>query len=104
MHDNLQKLVFIHCNMRLRQKNAKKDQDLEDYTDPIDLTDNFYKGEEDSPYEWVREVEELVLDEPGRRPSSHITSQMGVNVDDFMERPQQSQPQVVGGLVDDEDE
>lgn len=85
-HERLQKLVFVHYNLRLRVKEAEKEQKKKEYTGPIDLTKIFYdEGDEEDPlYEWVKEAGEPVLDERNGRPNSHIASQMEVNVDAFI--------------------
>ncbi|XP_077249199.1 uncharacterized protein LOC143888647 [Tasmannia lanceolata] len=76
-HENLQKLVYVHYNTRLRMKHTSIEENLEDYTDPIDLTDIFCENDEDDPlYEWVKEVGEPVLDAPGGRPNPIIAEQM----------------------------
>lgn len=103
--------MFVHYNLRLRLKQAEKEQNLEEYNGPINFLEIFCdKGDEEDPlYEWVKEARELVLDELSGQPNSHIASQMEVNVDKFMQTQQQNQPQgqqnaaVVSGLVDDED-
>lgn len=61
-------------------------QKKEEYNIPIDLTDIFCEeGEEENPlYEWIKEVGDLMMDEPCGRPNSHITSQMGIDVDEFV--------------------
>lgn len=68
----------------LRLKNIEKSQNIEEYTDPIDLTNIFYKRK-DTLYEWIREDGEPVLDEASGQPSSYIANEIGVEVDDFME-------------------
>ena len=85
--------MFVHYNLRLKVKQAEKEQNMEEYTGPIDLTDIFCDEENEDPlYEWVNEVGEPVLDETSGRPNSYIASQMGVNVDAFMQTQQQNQP------------
>ena len=75
-HERLQKLVFVHYNLRLRVKEAEKEQKKKEYTGPIDLTEIFCDdGDEEDPlYEWVKEAGKPVLDERNGRPSSHIAS------------------------------
>ncbi|KAF8389314.1 hypothetical protein HHK36_026007 [Tetracentron sinense] len=67
------------------RQNTPPEQNREDYSDPIDLSDIFCEeGEEDPLFEWVKDVGEPLLDEAGGRPSSQIAQQMGVDVDEYM--------------------
>lgn len=62
-HLKLQNLVSVYYNIRLKHKHAKKEQNLKEYTNPINLIDIFCKeGEEDPLYDWVKEIREPILD------------------------------------------
>lgn len=83
--------------------NIEASQNREDYTNPIDLTDIFYKNNEDPLYEWGQ---------GGRTTSDgwgmwtaelHIANQIGVGVDEFIEEIQQQSQLGDGGNDDDVD-
>ncbi len=71
----------------LESEEARERTKKKEYTGPIDLTEIFCDdGDEEDPlYEWVKEAGEPILDERNGRPSSHIASRMGVNVDAFIQ-------------------
>ena len=56
--DNVQKLVFVHYNMRLRERHARR-QATDDKL--IDLEHIFH--EDDPLVEWTSEVEDRLLDD-----------------------------------------
>lgn len=56
--DNLQKLVFVHYNMRLKERHAKR---RDEGNDEIDLDSIFH--EDDPLILWTREKEDKLLDE-----------------------------------------
>lgn len=87
-------------------ENIEVDQKKEEYINPFDWSDIFYEeGEEEDPlYEWVKEVGDPMIDEPGGRPNSHIVSQMGVNVDKFVADIQVQQGSQLGGVGGDDDD
>jgi hypothetical protein len=56
--DNVQKLVFVHYNMRLRERHARRQATDEKL---IDLDHIFH--EDDPLVEWTREIEDRLLDD-----------------------------------------
>ncbi|RWR91145.1 hypothetical protein CKAN_02028900 [Cinnamomum micranthum f. kanehirae] len=69
----LEKLIFVHYNMRLRAKNLQRKENV-DY-DPINLD---YIFEEDDPLdEWLDEREDAVL------PNTDFLDESMVDVDEF---------------------
>ena len=63
--ENLEKLVFVHYNMRLRVRHAKRQQTTDQL---IDLDYIFH--EEDPLAEWTREAENPLLDNASDNPWS----------------------------------
>ncbi|PIA52901.1 hypothetical protein AQUCO_01000639v1 [Aquilegia coerulea] len=84
--DKLDKLVFSHYNLRLKQKNARRFAVLDN--EPVDLTLLYPRVDasdsDDAPMDWVKfEVGgDLELDEAPRVPNAMIANELGVNVQD----------------------
>lgn len=89
-YDRLQKLVYCHYNMKLRERLLRSEGRRKEQEDPLDLMTvgqhSFFSEEEDPIYQWVRSDD---LDTSEGRPESHVAAEaasQGIDVDAHVEQ------------------
>ena len=73
----------MHYNIQLRIKHIREGEE-KDYIDLIDLAYIYNEEEEDPILQWLQENRESILDEEQSRPCSRITSEMDIDVEEYM--------------------
>ncbi|XP_058086672.1 uncharacterized protein LOC131233864 [Magnolia sinica] len=85
-YEKLQKLVYCHYNMKLRERQLRVDRDMEENQDPLDLLSignmaQIGDDDEDPLYEWVKSAD---LDDAEGGPALQVAegaAALGIDVD-----------------------